>query len=129
MTSGRISKFLATPLKPMSFVGQLRDVGGDGGAVAGDECRFHLAFFLKGKGQPFDLLALHVTCELVSISVPPRKQIFLPARSFGEAIPMVLFTKKALVVIEDGPRKAKARVGGIDEIGRSGGEERDLAGL
>ena len=32
---------------------------------------------------------------------------------------MVLFTKKALVVIEDGPRKAKARVGRINEIRRS----------
>ena len=47
----------------------------------------------------------------------------------GGSDPDGLIHKKGLVVIEDGAGKAEALVGGINKIGRSGGEQRDLAGL
>jgi hypothetical protein len=93
---------------------QLREVCGDSGAVAGDERGFHFALLLKGEGQPLDLLALHVALSWISSSVPPRKQIFLPARS-------------SEVATQDGWGKPQAGIGGITPPERTKIQRRKLA--
>ena len=83
----------------------------------------------KEKGQPLDLLALHVTLQLGLDLGAAEETDFLAGKVLGRSDSHGLIHKKALVVIEDRPRKAKARVGCIDEIRRSCGEQRDFAGL
>jgi len=100
----------------------LRDIRTYGGAVARDECRFHLALFLKEEGQPLDILALHVPLKLNLDLGATQKTDFLASQVLGRSDSHRLVHKEALIVIEDGRAKAQARVGCIDEIRRTRGK-------
>ncbi len=93
------------------------------------ECRLHLPFFREGKGQPFDLLALHITLQLGLDLGTGKEADFLARQVPGRSDSHRLIYKKSLEIIVNGRREAEAPVGGIDEVRCSGGEHRDLAGL